>query len=134
MQSQLQTIEPALFGSIPGHNYLGFMDKESHFNHKKVVDYLGLSQNEVAKATRVARTSVRYDARIPEELAQRLTEIGIICELVAGYFKGDAQKTNLWLNTPNTLLGNMSPKEMIRFGRYRKLHKFITNALAGNHP
>lgn len=134
MQLQGQTIEPALFSSIPGHNYLGFMDKDNHFNHKKVVEFLGFNQNDVAKATRLAKSSVRYDARIPGELAQRLMEIGIICELVAGYFKGDVQKTNLWLSTPNTLLGNMSPKEMIRFSRYRKLHKFITNALAGNHP
>jgi hypothetical protein len=134
MQPQRQTMQPELFSSIPTHNYLGFMDEESRFIHKRVVDFLGFNQNDVAKATGVNKTSVRYDARIPEELAQRLTEIGIICELVAGYFKGDVQKTNLWLSTPNTLLGNMSPKEMIRFSRYRKLHRFIANALAGNHP
>ena len=58
-------------------------------------------------------------------------EIGIICELVAGYFDGDIQKTYLWFTVPNPILG-MSPRDMIRYGRYRKLLRFVKSALAGN--
>jgi hypothetical protein len=63
-----------------------------------------------------------------------MTEIGVICEQVAGYFKGDAQRTFLWFSLPNTLLGSISPIEMIKLGRYKKLYHFVQNALAGNNP
>ncbi len=128
-----QIFENTVLDSVPNHNHLGFLDKKS-YNPKKVVEFLGFTQNDVSRATALPRTVIRYDARMPRELEERLLEIGAICELVAGHFKGDIQKTNLWLRLPNTLLGNISPREMIRFGRYRKLYKFVTNALAGNVP
>lgn len=61
-------------------------------------------------------------------------EIAIIWELVTEYFKGDLKKTTLWFRVKNPLLGNMSPIEMIRFGRYQKLLSFIQNARAGESP
>lgn len=121
--------KPALFNTIPGHNYLGLLEGNTP---KKVVNFLNLSTNEVSKAMGVPKKSVRYDEKIPKELAQRLQEIAIICELVAGYFNGDSQKTALWFQIKNPALGGISPRDMIRFGRYQKLEKFIQNALAGN--
>jgi hypothetical protein len=38
-------------------------------------------------------------------------------------------KTKLWLQTPNPMLGNASPRDMIRFGRYNKLLRFVTQAM-----
>jgi hypothetical protein len=38
----------------------------------------------------------------------------------------------LWFQTKNPLLGNISPRDMIRYGRYEKLRRFIMNALEDN--
>jgi len=69
-----------------------------------------------------------------KELETRLNEIANICELMAGYFEGDVKKTALWFNVKNPALGGVTPTDMIRFGRYKKLEKFIRNALAGINP
>jgi len=49
--------------------------------------------------------------------------------MVAKFFDGDTDKTVLWFKARNPLLGDISPKEMIRLGRYERLRKFIINAL-----
>ncbi len=41
---------------------------------------------------------------------------------------------NYWgltFQVKNPALGGISPRDMIRFGRYQKLEKFVQNALAG---
>ena len=55
-------------------------------------------------------------------------------DLVIECFNGDVNKTYIWFDTPNPLLGNISPMQMIREGRSDRVHKFILNALAGNKP
>jgi len=50
------------------------------------------------------------------------------CNLVAEFFDGDPVKTALWFRTPNPMLGDMSPRDMIRYGRYKRLQKFILEA------
>ncbi len=129
------TIEAAVkhqfLDTVPMHNYLGLFEGNTP---KNVVEFLELSRNDVSKAMRVPKDSVRYDAGMPKELENRLYEIAIICELMAGYFKGDVKKTALWFHIKNPALGGVSPKDMIRFGRYKKLEKFIRNALAGISP
>ena len=82
------------------------------------------------EAPAIVRPSLGAD-RVGGRVLQRLK---YICERVAGYFKGDAQKTFLWFSLPNTLLGGISPIEMIKLGRYKKLYHFVQNALAGNNP
>lgn len=126
-----QQNEPNLFTTVPQHDYLGILKGN---DPKKVVEYLKLTQEDVAYATRIPKTSVRYDKKMPQELALRLQEIAVICELVAEYFKGDLEKTTLWFQINNPQLGNISPRDMIRIGRYQKLIKFIQNALAGETP
>jgi hypothetical protein len=121
----------AIFNTIPSHDYLHLLEDNAS---KKVVDFLQLTKEDVAKATGLPKASIRYDARIPNELVQRLQEIGVICELVAEHFKGDIRKTVLWFQIKNPALGNISPRDMIRYGRYQKLVKFVQNALAGNTP
>ncbi len=133
MQARSQRHIPTVFNNVPTHDYLGVLrgDNESS---KKVVDFLKFKKEELARATGVAKSSIRYDERMPVELAERLQEIGVICSLVAEYFKGDIEKTALWFRLKNPLLGDISPRDMIRAGRYEKLVKFIQNALAGNTP
>jgi hypothetical protein len=119
-----------IFNTIPP-SYLGLLEGNTP---KKVVNFLHLDTNDVSKAMGISKKSVRYDEKIPKELEQRLQEIAIICELVAGYFKGDVKKTALWFGVKNPALGGISPRDMIRFGRYKKLEKFVRNALEGNSP
>lgn len=126
--------QPALdiFKNIPQNDYLRILNATNP--SKRVVEFLKLNKTDVAKATHVPKASIRYDDKIPAELSQRLQEIGVVCELVANYFKGDTGKTALWFQINNPALGNVSPRDMIRYGRYKKLIKFVQNALAGNNP
>ncbi len=61
----------------------------------------------------------RFDDQITKDLKRRLFEIANICELMAGYFNGDIQKTALWFKIKNPALGGFSPRDMIRYGRYK---------------
>ena len=119
------------FNTVPPNDHLNLLKDE---DPKKIADFLSFTKEDVAKATRLPISSIRYDERIPAELIDRLKEIAVIYELVAEYFKGDAKKTILWFKIKNPALGNISPRDMIRFGRYEKLLKYIQNALAGNNP
>lgn len=121
------TSATSLFGTVPRTNYLGLFDN-SHLDLGKTVEFLNLKKQDVASATGVPKESVRYDRRIPVELRERLTEIATICELVADQFGGDVTKTALWFILENPLLGNISPRDQIRLGRYRKVLKFVRAA------
>lgn len=132
MQARSQI--PPLFSNVPKKDYLGIIRGGVAESSKKVVKFLDFTKDDVASATEVAKSSIRYDERMPEELAKRLQEIAVICELVAEYFNGDVEKTALWFKIKNPMLGGMSPRDMIRLGRYQKLIKLIQNALVGNTP
>ena len=88
----------------------------------------------LSKIASVSKSSVRFDNRIPRDLKERMEQVAIICNLVAEYFKGDAKKTALWFRTLNPMLGNISPRDMIRLGRYQKLQKFIVAAKTSYAP
>jgi uncharacterized protein (DUF2384 family) len=62
-----------------------------------------------------------------------LRDLHDISALVDTFFKNE-EKTTLWLNTPNPLLGNQVPVEMIFKGRTEKLRNFIDGQLAQNFP
>ena len=66
--------------------------------------------------------------RFPEPVAPRLREIANIANLVAEFFAGDAQKVGLWFEIANPMLGNISPRDMIRIGRYKRLLNFVIDA------
>lgn len=51
-----------------------------------------------------------------------------IANLVSEYFQGDAQKVKLWFHLPNPMLGNISPRDMVRLGRYERLLNFVLDA------
>lgn len=118
-------------GTIADHmaraDLLGLYDN-GHTNYKKVADLLQLSKEDLAKMADVKKASVRFDANIPQPVAQRLREIANIANLVAEYFGGDANKVSLWFELANPMLGNMSPRNMIRAGRYTKVLNFILDA------
>jgi hypothetical protein len=82
----------------------------------------------------VAPASVRFDEKIPKEVFDRLQEIANICALVAQHFDGNVGKTALWFKTKNPLFGNIAPRDMIRYGRYEKLRRFVVDAITENAP
>ena len=59
-------------------------------------------------------------------------ELEQLCEQVVEFFEGDVAKAALWFRLPNLLLGDISPRDMIRYGRYAKLQEFVVEALAEN--
>jgi len=115
--------------TIPKHDYLDLIH-----NLSNVPKFLNLEKEEISKAANIAKTSVRYDNRIPLELEKFLSEVAVVCELVADHFQGDIQKTALWFKIENPALGNISPRDMIRYGRFKKLKAFIQNQIEGNIP
>lgn len=101
----------------------------SSFDAKRVPGFLGLKKEDVSRLASVSVKSVRYDDAIPEQVRERLEEIASIINMVAQAFDGDADKTNAWFRARNPLLGDVSPRDMIRLGRYERLRKFIINAM-----
>lgn len=124
-------MQPRLFRNVHNHDYLGFWADQT-LNARGVADFLGFKKPDVAKVAGVAPSSVRFDQKIPREVRERLEEIANICALVAQFFEGDVAKTALWFRTRNPLLGDISPRDMIRFGRYAKLRQFVMDALTEN--
>jgi hypothetical protein len=95
---------------------------------KRIADLLKLSKSELAKLTGVAKASVRRDIQIPIPVVESLREIANLANLVAEYFSGDANKVSVWFAVANPLLGNVSPRDMIRGGRYHRLLSFVLDA------
>ena len=99
-------------------------------DYERVRDVVGLTNDDLSRVAHVAKSSVRFDERIPPVLKERMEQIANCCLLVAEHFDGNAQKASLWFKTPNPMLGNVSPRDMIRYGRFSKLQRFVTGALA----
>jgi hypothetical protein len=97
-------------------------------DYKRIADLVQLSKADLSKLTGVARSSVRFDAHIPVPVAERLREIANVANLVAEYFNGDSSKVTLWFEIANPMLGNISPRNMIRGGRYKRLLNFVLDA------
>ena len=124
----MNTKKFSLFDSVPP-DVLGF-GLGSTFNAKLVQSFLGLNKEEVSRIADVSPKSVRFDAAMPEPVRQRLQDMAIAINGVAGVFGGDADKTRAWFETRNPLLGDVSPLDMIRSGRFERLRKFIVAALS----
>jgi hypothetical protein len=118
----------ALFQSVPNKDALQFGEGPG-FYPKLVADFLEFDRNVVSKIASVAVTSVRWDDNMPKAVRERLEEIGAVANMVAGIFDGDTAKTALWFRTKNPLLGDVSPRDMVRLGRYDRLRRFIITAI-----
>lgn len=117
---------PNLFNTV-SNDSLRFWQGNA-LNYQKVRDFTGLDVRDIARMTGAAQSSVRFDAKAPKEVREHLENIANICNLVFQFFQDDV-KTKLWLQTPNPMLGNVSPRDMLRFGRYAKLLRFINQAM-----
>jgi hypothetical protein len=97
-------------------------------DYKKIAEIAHLSKEDLGKLGKVAKSTVRFDGKIPPAVADRLKEIANIANLVAEYFNGDAHKVSLWFTLPNPLLGKVSPRDMLRISRYDRLLNFVIEA------
>lgn len=122
---------PSLFRTVPSKDYFHLFN-DGIPDGEKVVKLLKYKKEDVSIATNIPITSIRFDNKMPTELKMRLTEWATALNLVAGFFKDDQEKTLLWFCIANPLLGGMSPSEMIRIGRFKKLLNFIQTALDEN--
>lgn len=127
----MNTPRTMLFKTVPERDYLQFWPHDT-FDPQRVARFLDLTKSDVAKVANVSAASVRFDQKIPKDVLDRFLEIANVCGLVAQFFNGDAIKTSLWFRTKNPLLGNLSPRDMIRYGRYEKLRRFVMEALEEN--
>lgn len=120
----------ALFRTVPDTDFFHLFT-DGVPDGEKVVKLLKYKKEDVSVAANIPIASVRYDSKMPTVLKERLTEWAIVLNLVAGFFN-DPEKTVLWFCMPNPLLGGMSPSNMIRIGRFKKLLNFIQTALDEN--
>ena len=120
-----------LFSTVPDKDYMGWVQAGAP-KHNAVLSFFNFGKAEVASATGVPAGSVRYDARMPEPVRLKMLEWATLVNLVAQFFAGDLEKTALWFTLPNPLLGNVSPRDMIRYGRYETLRDFIHTSLSEN--
>lgn len=97
-------------------------------NYKRVVDLVKLNKADLGRLSGIAKSSVSFGSRIPDPVAERLREIANIANLVAEFFNGDVQKVGLWFEMANPSLGNVSPRNMIRSGRHKRLLNFVLSA------
>ena len=121
----------ALFETVHQQDQLGFW-ADNTFQPKQVAEFLEFDTNDISKIAGVAKVSVRYDEKMPKQVKDHLEQIANVCNLVANFFNGDAMKTALWFKTPNPQLGGVTPRDMIRIGRYKKLMQFIVDAVERN--
>ena len=122
-----------IFKTVPIQDSLSFGSGGS-FNPKLVADFMDLDKATVSRLASVAKSSVRYDDHIPRAVLERLEEIGAVVNMVAEIFGGDREKTALWFRTKNPMLGDISPRDMVRLGRYDRLRRFIISAMQDNGP
>lgn len=116
-----------LFDTVP-EDLLHFGHGEA-FDAKKTAQFLALKKADVGRIAAVAEASVRWDNNIPESVRVRMEEIASTINLVAKQFAGDPEKTAAWFRARNPLLGDISPRDMIRLGRYDRLRRFIIQAM-----
>lgn len=116
-----------LFNTVP-EDIMSF-GRGSAFKAKKVPEFLGLKNQDVSRIAKVSVKSVRYDEAMPDQVKDRLEEIANTINLVAKAFEGDTEKAAAWFRARNPSLGDVSPRDMIRLGRYERLRKFIINAM-----
>lgn len=122
----------ALFETIPEKDYMALFPGKDKVDSTKVLDALGLKKNDVSKAAGIPVNSVRFDEKMPKVLKERLIEWAILLNFVAQHFGGNPEKTVFWFKISNPLLGDVTPRDMIRFGRSKKLLNFILSALREN--
>jgi hypothetical protein len=119
--------QSSIVSHIAGEDLL-HLYRDARHDYKRIADLTKLSKTDLSKISRVAKSSVRFDAHIPEPVAERLREIANIANLVGEFFAGDEHKVALWFEIANPMLGNISPSNLIRIGKQKRLLTFVVSA------
>ncbi len=122
-----------ILNSVPNSDPIGFWP-QGNFEPKLLADFVSISKQDWGRIANVKPSTVRFDARIPPAVKQHMERVATICSLVAELFDNNISKTKLWLDTPNPTLGNISPKGMIRYGKYERVLKFVLLAKSETSP
>jgi hypothetical protein len=122
--------QAALFNTVPAKD-IGKFFKNGEVDGQRVVEFLKYKKEDVAVASGIPMPSIRYDSKMPVDLRERMVEWATAINLVGSHFN-DLDKTILWFQVPNPLLGSLAPRDLIRVGRFKKLLKFIQTALDEN--
>lgn len=123
----MNPVAESLFSTLPKNLPLGVLSDKGVVDPTRLKKCLGFKNEDLKKAT--GSRTIRFDERMPEAVRQRAIEIAVICELVGAHFDGDLDKTILWFTLPNPLVGGISPRDMVRYGRFKKLAQFVRSAL-----
>lgn len=121
-----------LFKSVPEDLLNLYENKEVQCD--RIQALLNFKKKDVSKAVGMRGSPVRLDGRMPALIRERIQEWATLLNLVGEHFDGDTFKTTQWFTTLNPELGDISPRDMIKLGRYKKLYKFVINALEENSP
>lgn len=113
---------------IPSQDFLEF-GFGALFQPERVVDWLGLENQDITRATKIPLSSLWCGGSLSTQARDRLEEIAVVCNLVAEIFDGDLPKTSAWFKALNPILGDVSPRDMVRLGRFDRLRTFVFGAL-----
>ena len=124
-----------LLNTIPQHS--PFWNQESKdLDYKKIArTFFDRKEKRIGQLTGVDKKSVRYDSKMPTEVKVFLQFMATIFHLVYKYFDHDFNKTKMWFELPNPMMGGrITPKTMIYIGRHKKLLQIISSALQEEIP
>jgi len=132
----MENLQNELFSTIPKRDPLEIF--KNHVVDKgrlgEIPKFLELEKQDISKATGIPKSSIRYDEKMPKALMEHLFQLAAIFILVSEHFEGNLNKTYAWFNLPNPLMGNLSPRDMIRYGRFKKVLKIVQSAIEGESP
>jgi hypothetical protein len=115
-----------------GEDPLGF-GVGNAFDSGKLLDFLRLRDCDILRVADVPIEQVVRPGGVAEVPRARecLEAIAATCNLVAEIYDGDAVKTRTWFMARNPLLGDVSPRDMICWGRFERLQRFLIGAVTG---
>jgi len=127
-----------IFSNSPGESS-PFWDKRSRgLDYKKIANNIfdrTDRKEKISQITGVSKNSVRYDDKMPQEVKEFLNHAVAIFHLVYTHFNDDFEKTKLWFELPNPMIGEgITPKDMIYIGRHQKLFQIVSAATQGEQP
>lgn len=109
-------------------NYLGLFTKTGDPIVEAMIDFLQISQKELAEAFGLTIDQIRPN-RMSELAKQRVRDLAGTLEFVAEIFSGNKEKALFWVKTPNPNFGGISPRDLIIRGRQKKVLDFVLAAM-----
>ena len=103
-------------------------------NEQMLINFLGLTVEDISKFTGVPKADIIVDSKTSIITSEKLHAIAIMCQKISDFYQGDGESVVDWFQFANPLLGNISPTDMIRFGRLDKLSLFIDRLIEGDIP